>query len=182
MPPAPAPHKTTTSRTTTKTDVRRTLFRSLNRSTAASSSGTSNAANSSTSASTNNNNNNSNTNNNNNANNNNGVPSNSSNNNNNNSLFGNDDRDILIRNEDGSLDVEMQMQMIHMIMSPLSSHHDGVGHGGDGGDLYYIGDQERIAELVKRHQHDMTRKIPELLRQKVQSLQDDEWMFEGEED
>ncbi|KAF8457950.1 hypothetical protein BGX38DRAFT_1154617 [Terfezia claveryi] len=43
-----------------------------------------------------------------------------------------------------------------------------------------LSEQERLAEMMKRHQGEMAKKLPELLRQKVASLAEDNWIFEAE--
>ncbi|KAF8472446.1 hypothetical protein BDZ91DRAFT_790345 [Kalaharituber pfeilii] len=88
------------------------------------------------------------------------------------SPFDSDDG-IVVRNEDGSLDGGQETQMLMMMVA-------GMNAGGEAG--REAGDQERLAEMVKRHHNDMARKLPELLRQKVRSLAEDEWMFNAEAD
>jgi len=67
----------------------------------------------------------------------------------------------------------------YMMTSGVGQGSMGVGVMGGGVMAGGMGEQE-IAEMLKRHQGEMAKKLPELLRQKVASLAEDNWMFEVE--
>ncbi|KAF8427266.1 hypothetical protein EV426DRAFT_398607 [Tirmania nivea] len=133
------------------------------------------------------------------------------------SPFDSDDG-IVVWNNDGSLDGAGEGQLLMQLVAGMQggagslsgSGSGGMGSSGDrggygmgaGGQMEGAGlsEQERLAEMMKRHHGEMAKKLPgefwtlrekgcgwanvsvDLLRQKVASLADDNWMFEAEED
>lgn len=77
---------------------------------------------------------------------------------------------IVVRRKDGSMDLE-----VPLTTTQHAQLLDGIGRE--------LAEQQRVAaELVKRHQVDAYKKLPELLRLQVLSLAQDSWMFESDEE